>query len=116
MKATACLSAAALALVILVTVPAAMTGARLEAQSATPAGFTSLFNGKDLAGWKTPVGDGGHWKVADGVIDYDAGSEAKDDKNLWTEKSFKNFELKVDWRIKDTPYISKNMKIVMPDG
>ena len=79
-------------------------------------GASSLFNGKDLTGWKIPEGDGGHWKVVDGVIDYDAGSQAKGDKSLWTEKSFKNFQLKVDWRIKETPFISKNMKIVMPDG
>src|ERR1700752_3041275 len=109
MKATACVSAAALVLVM--GVPAA----RPEAQGAAPAGFVSLFNGKDLTGWKIPEGDGGHWKVVDGVIDYDAGSEAKD-KNLWTEKPFKNFQLKVDWRIKATPFISKNMKIVIPDG
>ena len=38
--------------------------------------FVSLFNGKDLAGWKIPEGDNGHWKVVDGVIDYDAASEA----------------------------------------
>ena len=39
-----------------------------------PPGFTSLFNGKDLTGWKVPDGDNGHWKVVDGVIDYDAES------------------------------------------
>ena len=43
-------------------------------------GFKPLFNGKDLSGWKVPEGDGGHWKVVDGVIDYDAQSEAKRDK------------------------------------
>jgi hypothetical protein len=85
-------------------------------QSAPPAGFVSLFNGKDLTGWKVPAGDNGHWKVVDGVIDYDAGSEATADKNLWTEKSYKNFVARVDWRIKATPYVSKNMRIVMPDG
>ena len=37
-----------------------------------PAGFTSLFNGKDLSGWKVPEEDNGHWKVINGVIDYDA--------------------------------------------
>jgi hypothetical protein len=109
MKATACLLAAGLVLALgpVVATP--------EAQGSVPAGFVSLFNGKDLSGWKIPEGDGGHWKVVDGVIDYDAGSQAKD-KNLWSEKSFKNFELRVDWRIKEVPYISKNMKIVMPDG
>jgi hypothetical protein len=110
MKATACVSAASLALVL------AMTAGRPEAQGKVPEGFVSLFNGKDLTGWKIPANDGGHWKVVDGVIDYDAGSQATTDKNLWTEKSFKNFQLKVDWRIKATPFISKNMKIVMPDG
>ena len=50
-----------------------------------PEGFVSLFNGKDLTGWKIPDGDGGHWKVSDGVIDYDAGSEASGDKALWSD-------------------------------
>ena len=86
------------------------------AQSGPPAGFVSIFNGKDLSGWKIPEGDNGHWKVLDGVIDYDAGSEAVKDKNLWTVKPYKNFVARVDWRIKSTPYISKNMRIVMPDG
>jgi hypothetical protein len=94
----------------------AVTSATPRAQSNPPAGFVAIFNGKDLAGWKIPEGDNGHWKVLDGVIDYDAGSEAPKDKNLWTVKSYKNFVARVDWRIKATPYISKNMRIVMPDG
>jgi hypothetical protein len=93
-----------------------VTAARPEAQGTVPEGFVSLFNGTDLTGWRIPEGDGGHWKVVDGVIDYDAGSQAPKDKNLWTEKSYRNFQVKVDWRIKDTPFISKSIKIVMPDG
>ena len=108
MKTTAYLLAATFAVTL------GLVTARPEAQGA-PAGFVSIFNGKDLTGWKIPEGDGGHWKVVDGAIDYDASSEAKD-KNLWTVKSYKNFELMLDWRIKEVPYISKNMKIVMPDG
>ena len=42
--------------------------------------FASIFNGKDLTGWKIPAGDNGHWKVVDGVVDYDAASEATGDK------------------------------------
>jgi hypothetical protein len=110
MRAVACLLAAGF---VLALSPAVIT---TNAQNASPgAGWVSLFNGKDLTGWKIPEGDGGHWKVVDGVIDYDAGSMAKD-KNLWSERSFRNFELRVDWRIKAVPFISKNMKIVMPDG
>ena len=110
MKAVACFVLATLAAALDLAAPTT------EAQSTPPPGFVSIFNGTDLTGWKIPVGDNGHWKVVDGVIDYDAGSQSKGDKSLWTEKSFKNFELKVDWRIKETPFISKNMKIVMPDG
>jgi hypothetical protein len=63
-------------------------------------GYVQLFNGKDLAGWKVPEGDNGHWSVIDGVIDYDARSEAKGDKNLWTEKEYKDFKLHIEWRFK----------------
>jgi hypothetical protein len=82
----------------------------------TPAGFVSLFDGKTFAGWKVPEGDNGHWKIVNGVIDYDASSEAPDDKNLWSEKEYGNFILLVDWRIKDTPYINPRVPIVKPDG
>ena len=57
-----------------------------RADNTAPEGFVSLFNGKDLTGWKIPEGDGGHWKVVDGVIDYDAESEAKGDKALWSDR------------------------------
>lgn len=81
-----------------------------------PAGFTSLFNGKDFANWKVPAGDNGHWKIKDGVIDYDAQSEASGDKSLWSEKSYKNFVLYVDWRIKDTPWKNPGVPIILPSG
>lgn len=79
-------------------------------------GFTSLFNGRDLSGWIVPEGDNGHWKVVDGVIDYDACSEAPGrDKNLWTEKEYKDFTLRVDWRLKQTTGLY-DMPVVLPDG
>ena len=87
-----------------------------HAQGATPAGFVSLFNGKDLAGWRVPPGDNGHWKVVDGVIDYDAESESPEDKSLWSEKEYGDFVLRLEWRIKDTPYVNPNVHLVKPDG
>ncbi len=81
-----------------------------------PEGFVPLFNGKDLTGWKIPDGDNGHWKVVDGMIDYDAGSEAKGDKNLWTEQEYGNFVLQLDWRLKAAPFINKNIPYILPDG
>lgn len=84
--------------------------------SSTPRGFVSLFNGKDLTGWKAPEGDNGHWKVINGVIDYDARSEAPgNDKNLWSEKEYKDFVLKIDWRIKQTSGLY-DVPTVLPDG
>jgi hypothetical protein len=79
-------------------------------------GFVSLFNGKDLSGWKVPAGDGGHWKVVDGVIDYDAQSQAAGSKDLWSEKSYGDYVLRVDWRIKETPYVNPNVPYILPDG
>ena len=86
-------------------------------QTANPyEGFVSLFNGKDFTGWKVPEGDNGHWKAAGGVIDYDARTEAKGDKHLWTEKEYTNYTLIVDWRIKATPYINPRTAKILPDG
>lgn len=84
--------------------------------SAQDGEWTSLFNGENLDGWMIPEGDGGHWKVVDGVIDYDAMSEAPGDKALWSEESYEDFVLKVDWRIKETPYVNPNVPIILPDG
>jgi hypothetical protein len=81
-----------------------------------PPGFTSLFNGRDLTGWRVPAGDNGHWRVVDAVIDYDAQSEAGGDKSLWTEREYGDFTLRLDWRIKETPYTNPNVHIVRPDG
>jgi Domain of Unknown Function (DUF1080) len=87
------------------------------ADQATPAGFTALFNGKDLSGWKVPVGDNGHWKVTDGVIDCDARSEAKGEKSLWSDKSYKDFILHAEWRLKtDAPGFRWSVPILLPSG
>jgi hypothetical protein len=108
------LRAASLALLALLLVAPAPRGA--ARQSAAPPGFVSLFNGRDLSGWKVPPGDNGHWRVVDGVIDYDAESEAPGDRSLWTEREFGDFVLRVDWRIKSTPYVNPNVRIVRFDG
>jgi hypothetical protein len=93
-----------------------LTGGAFAQKSDRPEGFTTLFNGIDLANWKVPAGDNGHWKVVDKVIDYDAESEASSDKNLWTTKEYKDFVLYVDWRIKSTPYKNPNVPLILPSG
>ncbi|MCX5770709.1 MAG: DUF1080 domain-containing protein [Candidatus Hydrogenedentes bacterium] len=82
-----------------------------------PEGFTPLFNGKDLTGWKGLVGNPetrakmspeqlaaeqakadeamrAHWKAEDGIIVFDGKGDS-----LCTAKDYANFELLVDWKI-----------------
>jgi hypothetical protein len=93
--------------------------AKDSAQNTPPEGFTALFNGKDLTGWKGLVGDPKsraamsaedlakaqaiadarmreHWKVEDGVLVFDGGGDS-----LCTVKDYGDFEMFVDWKIKD---------------
>ena len=81
-----------------------------------PQGFVPLFNGKNLDNWKIPEGDNGHWKIINAVIDYDAESESKSDRSLWTKKSYKDFVLYVDWRIKATPWKNLHVPLILPGG
>ena len=90
-----------------------------ETQNEPPDGFTALFNGKDLSGWKGLVADPpnrakmseselaeaqktadeqmrAHWSVDDGVLVFDGGGQS-----LCTVKDYGNFEMYVDWKIKD---------------
>ncbi|MEZ6130619.1 MAG: DUF1080 domain-containing protein [Planctomycetaceae bacterium] len=83
----------------------------------TPDGFTALFNGKDLTGWKGLVGNPktraamsaeelataqkaadeemkAHWSVQNGVLVFDGKG-----KSLCTAKDYADFELLVDWKI-----------------
>lgn len=82
-----------------------------------PEGFTALFNGKDLTGWKGLVADPEkrarmtpeelaaeqkkadesmrtHWKVQDGMFVFDGKGN-----NLCTVKDYGDFEMYVDWKI-----------------
>lgn len=78
-------------------------------------GFISLFNGKDLSGWKIPEGDNGHWKVVDGVIDYDALSEAAGKKSLFTQQEFRDYTLHIEWRFKEYSGLYA-MPTILPNG
>lgn len=89
------------------------------ADNTPPEGFTALFNGKDLTGWKGLVGDPKsraamkpaelaaaqkeadakafeHWKAADGVIVFDGKGDS-----LCTNKDYADFEMYVDWKIEE---------------
>ena len=79
-------------------------------------GIMSLFNGKDLTGWTTKQPDNHDWSVVDGVIDCNPQGEGKGDRELWTTKEYADFELWVDWRIKESPFVNNKARIILPDG
>jgi len=84
---------------ILLGLAAAASMALVQAASAAEGaceqeGFRPLFNGKNLDGWKADAEARKHWTVADGVLKYDGKG-----RDLWTEESFGDFILKVDWRL-----------------
>ncbi|HWB04575.1 MAG TPA: DUF1080 domain-containing protein [Verrucomicrobiales bacterium] len=61
-------------------------------------GWVSLFNGKDLTGWKAPEPNP-FWKVVDGVL-VGENDAAKKGSMLYTKESYGDFELEGDARWK----------------
>ncbi|MDA0812050.1 MAG: DUF1080 domain-containing protein [Verrucomicrobia bacterium] len=56
----------------------------------------SIFNGKDLSGWKVPA-DNIWWKAADGVLTVQSSPETKG-SILQTEKEFTDFVVEADFK------------------
>jgi hypothetical protein len=77
-------------------------------------GHVTLYTGLDLANWQPEAGHKGHWQPRDWVLSYDGASEAED-KNLWSEKEYGDFELVCDWRLsgeaRKTP-----RPVILPSG
>lgn len=76
------------------------------------AGFTKIFDGGSLAGWKHEEGIA-NWAASNGILKHNGKPGAT--KDLWTEKSYKDLTLVFDWRwsgrgpVMDRP-------LVLPDG
>ena len=84
-------------------------------ETARPAeGFTMLYNGVDLKGWKTDAGHLGHWQPTDWKLTYDGGATA-DDPSLWTEKEYGDFVLICDWRWTRKP-VEKPLPVLLSSG
>ncbi|MFT5468833.1 MAG: hypothetical protein ACI8UO_003945 [Verrucomicrobiales bacterium] len=86
-----------------------------ESSAYTPEGFVALFEGTSLDGWELRDLANRDWRIIDGLIDCDP-HDGGGDRNLWTTKSFDDFELLVDWRISQAPYFNKAAKVILPDG
>ncbi len=76
------------------------------------AGFTRIFDGKSLQGWKhTP--ETRNWHATNGILKHDG--KPGPIKDLWTEKSYKDFTLVFDWRWSSRGPM-KSQPIVQADG
>jgi hypothetical protein len=77
-------------------------------------GFKSLYTGIDFTHWKWEDGHKGHWQAKDWILEYDGNSQAQD-KNLWTEKSYGDFVMIVDWRLTREPQKTPR-PVILPSG
>lgn len=75
------------------------------------AGFTRLFDGKTLQGWK--AGTSQEWKADSRMIRHTG--RIGDPADLWTEKEFGDFTLVFDWRWSGRGPM-KNQPLVLADG
>lgn len=81
-------------------------------EGVTKAGFTRIFDGKTLAGWKHDP-KATNWSVVDGIIKHDG--KPAEIKDLWSEKEYGDFTLVFDWRWSGRGQ-KKAQPIVLPDG
>jgi hypothetical protein len=77
-------------------------------------GFKTLYYGINLKGWKVEPGSEGHWTAKDTILAYDGKSDAKI-KDLWTDKSYRDFEFIVDYKFKGKG-VKKSYPNVLPSG
>lgn len=90
------------------------TGATPEQTARGYEGFRQLFNGKDFTGWKVSDDIKSVWRVSGLHATAKADVKGKD-LDLWSERSFKNFELVADWRLPAKP-TKKALPTFTPDG
>lgn len=60
------------------------------------AGFSQIFDGKTLAGWKCDPKTTTEWTAINGILKYSGKPGVPED--LWTQKEYGNFTLVFDWR------------------
>jgi hypothetical protein len=84
--------------------------------AAADQGVRSIFDGLSFAGWKYLDNHQGHWIVRDGVIHYDGkAAGGRTDRDVWTEKAYRDFVLVADWRLPSKPEM-KPHPVVLPNG
>jgi len=71
-------------------------------------GWTSLYNGLDLRGWKAEAAQKENWKAKDWTLDYNGKGE-----NLISEKDYGDIELIMDWRFSKEPQSTQTPAIAL---
>src|SRR5207245_1553961 len=66
-----------------------------EKKEGPPEGFTALFNGKDLTGWKVHAGKMEAWKAEGGLMVVQGGGGGW----LMTEKEYGDFEVRLEYKV-----------------
>ena len=75
-------------------------------------GFKSIFDGTSLNGWKHTA-ETTNWASVNGILKHNG--KKGDIKDLWSEDSYKDFTLELDWRWSGRG-IMKMQPVVLPDG
>lgn len=75
------------------------------------AGFTRLFNGKNLDGWKH--GNSAEWTASNGILKHSG--RPGEPADLWTEKEYGDCTIVFDWRWSGRGPKAKQ-PVVLPDG
>ena len=90
------------------------SGATPEQTANAYEGFRQMFDGKTLAGWKTPDDVKPWWEAKGSHFQSKEGKDGHG-KELWSEKEYGDFELIVDCRLANKP-VKKPLQIILPDG
>lgn len=86
--------------------------AEIAPETKTPEGFVSIFDGKTLSGWKHEK-DIANWAAVSGILKHNG--KKGPTTHLWTEKSYKDFTMVLDWRWSGRGEM-KMQPVVLPDG
>lgn len=81
--------------------------AKLEAE-----GFQPIFNGENLDGWKHEP-EPENWFASNGILKHTG--EPGPTRHLWTEDSYKDFTVMLDWRWSGRGE-TKAQPVILPDG
>jgi hypothetical protein len=81
-------------------------------ESETPEGFVSIFDGETLSGWKHDK-ETSNWTASGGILKHNG--KAGPTTHLWTEKSYKDFTMVLDWRWSGRGQM-KMQPVILPDG